>query len=116
VKLNRKCKVYGSRILIQAQLTVSTNKSDNDIIPHLPLEFDCREVQGGNCSLNDMHLNLTLNDVILRLYDMNVAKHKLDEVQKLTEEQEWKMRQSNVDYHLSFLTYVGMATTTLIFF
>jgi len=44
------CKGYGSRILIQAQLTISTNNSDKDIIPHLPFEFDCSEVHGKNFS------------------------------------------------------------------
>jgi len=47
LKLNNLCKVYGSRILIQGQLTISTN-NDNDIIPHLPLEFECCEIQGKN--------------------------------------------------------------------
>jgi hypothetical protein len=50
LKQNNLCKGYGSRILIQAQLTVSTNNSDKDIIPHLPLGFDCCEVQENNFS------------------------------------------------------------------
>jgi len=43
LKLNNLCKGYGSRILIQAHLTISTNNT-KDIIPHLPLDFDCCEV------------------------------------------------------------------------
>jgi hypothetical protein len=50
MKISNICKGYGSRFLIQAQLTISTNNSDKDIIPHLILEFDCCEVQGKNFS------------------------------------------------------------------
>jgi hypothetical protein len=53
LKLNNMCKGYGSRLLIQAQLTMSTNYTDTDIIPHLPLKFDCCEVQGKNSILNN---------------------------------------------------------------
>ena len=65
LKLSNLCKGYGSRILIQTQLTISTNNTDKDIIPHLPLEFDCCEFQGRNFSLNYIHLNLPLNNVII---------------------------------------------------
>ena len=115
LKLNNLCKGYGSRILIQAQLTVSTNNTDKDIIPHLPLNFDCCEVQGRNFSLNNIHLNLPLTNAIHRLDDLKVANHKVEEVEKLIEEQDWKLRHSNMDYHLSFLSYVGMVTTALTF-
>ena len=113
LKLNNLCKGYGSRILIQAQLTISTKNTDKDIIPHLPLEFDCCEVQGMNFSSNKIHLNLPLTNVIHHLDDLKVAYHKVEEVEKLIEEQDWKLRLSNMDYHLSFLSYVGMVITTL---
>ena len=86
------------------------------IIPHLPLDFDCFEVQGKNCSLNNIRLNLLLNNVIRYLDDLKIANHKVEEVEGLIEEQEWKLRHANMDYHLSFLSYVGMVTTTLTFF
>jgi hypothetical protein len=46
-KLKVMCKGHGSRILIQAQLTIFTN-TDKEIIPHLSLEFDCCGAQGKN--------------------------------------------------------------------
>ena len=115
LRLNNMCKGYGSRILIQTELTISTNNSDKDIIPHLPLEFECCEVQGKNFSLNNIHLNLPLNNVVHHLDDLKVANHKVEEVERLIEEQEWKLKHSNMDYHLSFLSYVGMVTTTITF-
>ena len=41
------------------------------------------------------------------------TSHKVEEVDKLISEQEWKLKQSNFDYHLSFLSYVGMVTSSL---
>jgi len=113
IKISNLCKGYGSRILIQVQLTISTKNTDKEIIPHLPLEFDCCEVQGKNLSLNNINLNLPLTNVIHDLDDLKVASHKVEEVEKLIQEQDWKLRHSNMDYHLSFLSYVGMVTTTL---
>jgi hypothetical protein len=40
----------------------------------------------------------------------------VEEVEGLIEEHEWKFRHANMDYHLSFLSCVGMVTTTLTFF
>jgi hypothetical protein len=54
-----------------------------------------------------------LNNVIHHLDDLKVANHKVEKVEKLIEEQDWKLRHSNMDYHLSFLSYVGMVITTL---
>ena len=104
MKLNNMCKGYGYRIQIQAQLNISINNTDKGIIPHLPLEFDCCKFQGKNSSLNDIYLNLSLNNVIHHLDDLKVANHKVKEVERLIEEQDWKPRPSNMDYHLSFLS------------
>jgi len=81
LKLSNLCKGYGFRILIQTQLTISTNNTDKDIIPHLTLEFDCCKFQGRNFSLNYIHLNLPLNNVIHHLDDLKVANHKGEEVE-----------------------------------
>jgi hypothetical protein len=80
LKQSNPCKCYGSRILIQTQLAISTNNTDKGIILHLPLEFYCFEFQGRNFSLNDIHLKLPLNNVIHHLDDLKVAKHKVEEV------------------------------------
>ena len=57
-----------------------------------------------------------MTNVIRHLDDLKVANHKVEEVEKLIEEQDWKLKHSKMDYHLSFLSYVGMVTTTLTFF
>ena len=78
----------------------------------MPLEFDYCEVQGKNFSSKNIHLDLPLNKVIHHLDDLKVA-NKVEEVDRLIAEQDWKLRPSNMDYHLSFLSYMGMVTMTL---
>ncbi|PNF33117.1 hypothetical protein B7P43_G15216 [Cryptotermes secundus] len=48
-KLNNLCKAYGTKVLIQAQMTVETNSTERDIIPHLFLDADCCQTEGKNC-------------------------------------------------------------------
>jgi hypothetical protein len=54
-----------------------------------------------------------LKNAIHQLDDLKVANHKVEEVERLISEQDWKLRHSNMDYHLFFLSYVGMITTSL---
>jgi hypothetical protein len=80
------------------------------------LEFDICEVQGKNFSLNDIHLDLPLNNVICHLDDLKVANHKVEELEGLIADQDWKLSHPNMDYHLSFLSYMVIVTTTLGYF
>ena len=70
--------------------------------------------KGKTTKLNEIHLELPLKSIVKRLEDLRLASHKVEEVDRLISEQEWKIKQSNFDYHLSFLSYVGMVTTSLV--
>ena len=63
-----------------------------------------------------MFPSLPVHYIIHHLDYFKVANEKVEDVERLTEEQDWKLRHSNMDYYLSFLSYVGMVPTTLIFF
>jgi hypothetical protein len=54
-----------------------------------------------------------LRNIVNRLEDLRLASHKV-EADKLISEQEWKIRQYKFYDHLSFLSYVGMVTTSLV--
>jgi len=41
LQLNPMCKAYGSRILIQSHTTIVSNRTSEDIIPPMSLEYDC---------------------------------------------------------------------------
>ena len=60
-----------------------------------------------------IHLDLPLNSVIRHFDDLQLANHKVEEVERLIAEQDWKLRHSNMDYNLSLLSSVGMVSTAL---
>jgi hypothetical protein len=49
-----------------------------------------------------------------RLDDLRLASHKVEEVDRLISEQEWKIKHSASDYHVSFLSYIGMFTIGIV--
>ena len=112
--LHSTCKAYGSRVLIQAQTVKTSNNTEKDIIPTLSLENDCCISDGQAAKLNNLRLDLPMKSIVNRLEDLRLASHKVEEVDRLISEQEWKIKQSKFDYHLSFLSYVGMITTSLV--
>jgi hypothetical protein len=107
------CKAYGSRILIQAHSILVTNRTNKDVIPPLSLEYDCCGSVDQTYKLNELHINVPLRSASNSLDDLRMASHKVDEVENLILEQDWKMQHSTVDNHLSFLSYVGVVTTSL---
>ena len=113
LQLNLLCKAYGSRILIQSHATIISNRTSKDIIPPMSLEYDCCGSVDKNFELNELRLHIPLRRFAGCLDDLKIASHKVEEVEKLIFEQEWKIKHSTLDSHLSFLLYVGMATTGL---
>ena len=113
LQLNPMCKAYGNRILIQSHSTLVTNRTSKDVIPPISLEYDCCGSEDKTFKLNELHLHLPLRSVTSSLDDLRIASHKVEEVENLISEQDWKIKHSTIDSHLSFLSYVGMVTTSL---
>jgi hypothetical protein len=93
---------------------MTLNNTEKDVIPPLSLEYDCCTSEGKPAKLKDFRMELPLKNILNRLEDLRLASHKVDEVDKLISEQERKIKQSNFDFHLSFLSYVGMVTTSAV--
>jgi hypothetical protein len=94
-------------------MIATTNNTDKDIIPPITLDFDCSVLEDKRIKLNNLRLDLTLKNVVNHLDDLRTSSHKIEEVERLINEQEWKMKHDNIDYHLSFLSYLGMVTASL---
>jgi len=107
------CKAYGNRILIQSHSTLVSNRTSKDVIPPLSLEYDCCSGVDNTFKLNELHLHIPLRSVTNSLDDLRIARHKVDDVQNLILEQDWKIKHSTLDSHLSFLSYVGSVRTRL---
>ena len=100
IQLHTICKVYGNRIFTQSHSKLVSNRTSKDVIPHLPLMYDCCDGIDKNFKLNDLHLHIPLRCVTNSLYDLRIASHKLDDVENLILEQDWKIKHSTVDSHL----------------
>jgi len=113
LQLHPMCKAYGNMILIQSHTTIVSNRTKTDIIPPMSLEYDCYGGIDNNFKLNELRMRIPLRSVASSLDDLKIASHKLEDVEKSILEQEWKIKHSTVDSHLSLFSYVGMATTGL---
>ena len=111
LQLNPLCKAYGSRIFIQSHATIVSSRTSTDIIPPMSLEYDCCGSIDKNFKLNELHLHVPLRNIAGSIDDLKVISHKVEDVEKIIFEQEWKIKHFMLDLHLSFLSYVGMATT-----
>jgi hypothetical protein len=114
LKLHSMCKGYGSKVLIQAQVNITSNNTGKNIIPPLSLDYDCCLSGDGNNKLNKIHLDPPIKSVVNHLDDLRLASYRVEEVEKLISEKELNLKHSSINYHLSFLSYVGMITTCLI--
>jgi len=90
------------------------NNTEKDVIPPLSLEYDCCTSEEKPAKLKDFHLELPLKNIVNRLEDLRLASHTVEEVDTLISEQERKIKQPNFAFHLSFLLYVGMVTTSFV--
>jgi len=101
LQLNPMCKVYGKMILIQSHATIVSNRTNKDI-PPMSLEYDCCSIDK-NFKLNELRLHTPLRSVAGSLDDFRIASHKVEDVEKLILEQEWKVKHSTLVLHLFFV-------------
>jgi len=104
IQLNPMCKANGNRILIQSHATIVSSRTSKDIIPPMSLEYDCCGSTDKNFKLNELRLHVPLRSVAGSLGDLRTASYKAEDVEKLILEQEWKVKHSTLDLHLSFLS------------
>ena len=54
--------------------------------------------EGKPAKLKAFHLELPLKNIVNRSEDLRLVSHKVEEVDKVISEQEWKIKQSNFDF------------------
>jgi hypothetical protein len=97
LQLNSMCKAYGNRIFIQSYSALVSNHTSKDVIPPLSLEYACCGGINNTFKLNELHLHIPLRSVTSSLNDLRIASHKVEEVENLILEQDWKMKHSTID-------------------
>jgi len=90
LQLNTMCKAYGNRIFIHSHTTSFSKRTSKYVIPHLPLVYDCCGGIDNRFKLNDLQLHILLRSVINSLDDLRIASHKVEDVENLILEQDWK--------------------------
>ena len=102
LQLHPMCKAYGNMMLIQSQATIVSNRTNKDIIPPMSLEYDCCGGIDKNFKLNEQRLHIPLRSVTSSLDDLKIACYKVEYVEKLILERDWKIKHSTIDSHISF--------------
>jgi hypothetical protein len=102
------CRGYSGKVMIQAHVTVSTNFTNRDVIPPLDLMYDCCEDEKVRLNIQELQLTSHIKNVISNVDDLQYASHKVEEVEKLINDQKWKQSHSTRLLHLSALTVIGM--------
>ena len=110
----KRCKGYGLNVMIQSQTVLRNNVTNKDIIPPLDLKYDCCLESGINTKLSALQLDLPLKNVVTKMEDLKYASHKVEEVEKLIVDQEWKQKHSEKYTKLSFMAYAVLVMLFLI--
>jgi hypothetical protein len=102
------CTSYGDRVMIRSITSHLVNDTQKDIIPALHLPFDCCETSASQIHLDELQLETPLKNILTHNEELRLASYKIY-VQKLIEEQEWKLKHSNKTYQVSVLSATGAA-------
>jgi hypothetical protein len=90
--LHNACNAYGEKVLIQAQTNMKSDNTKKDIVPPLSLVYDRCRLEISPHKLSEIHLELHTKNILNRMEDLQLASHKIKEVDRLIAEQKWKMR------------------------
>jgi hypothetical protein len=108
------CTGYSDKIMIRSVTSHYVNQTRKDIIPALYLPFDFCESEGTKIHLDELQLETPLKNILTHNDELQLASYKVNDVQKLIEEQEWKLKHERSAHQLSVLSSIGAAALTLL--
>ena len=82
--------VKGNTVIIRSHSVHSVNNTDKDINKPVNLTHDCCEMTFDALSLGKLQLETPVKSIATHDGELHLANHKVENVQKLVEEQEWK--------------------------
>jgi hypothetical protein len=85
--LRQDCKGLGSKSILYPLSLHETNLTKDDILPLIEVDIDCCLTLPEQEKIKDVHLNLPLSNIMSSINDLNTASLRIDEVNKLIEEQ-----------------------------
>jgi hypothetical protein len=85
------CIGYGNNVMIKPFIVHSVNNTGKDTNHPLSLPLDCCQVTIDTLPLGDIKLEIP-KGISTHDGDLHLAKHKVDTVKKIVDEQEWKAK------------------------
>jgi hypothetical protein len=106
--INTSCKGYSKSSLLQTHSVVTVNNSiqAKDLMSEVKLEYECCEELSIKLNISSIHLNANFKHMVSHLDDLNIASHKISEVEHMILEQEWKRLHETSQSSYSVLVYV----------
>jgi hypothetical protein len=86
------CTGYGDKIMIRCITAHYLNYTRNDIIPPRELQFDCCDSGVNKINLDELQLESPIKNVLMHNDELEITSY--NDIQKLLEEQDWKLRHS----------------------
>ena len=84
------CTGYGNTVIIRSLSVHSVNNTDKDINKPVNLTHDCCEMTVDALPLDELQLEIPVKSIPTHDGELHLANHRVENVQKLVEEQEWK--------------------------
>jgi hypothetical protein len=90
--ININCRGYSKSAVLQTHSVVSINSSvqAKDLMSIVNFEYECFEELGMKFNLSSIHLTTNSTHIVSHLDALNIASHKISEVECIIVEQEWK--------------------------
>jgi hypothetical protein len=85
--LRQDCKGLGSKSILYPHSHHETNRTKDDILPLVDVNIDCCLTLPEQEKIKDIPLNLPLSNIMSSINELNTASLRIDEVNKLIEEQ-----------------------------
>ena len=89
LSLKSNCKAFSSTVTLYALSKITTNLS-NDFLPTIPIDYDCCFELNRKTDMHSIDLKIPLMNILTSNDELRLASLRVDEVNKLIEEQEKK--------------------------
>jgi hypothetical protein len=106
--INSSCRGYSKSVVLHPHSATTVNSSiqSKDLTSEVNLEYECCEELSTKINLSSIHLNTNFKHIVSHLDDLNIASHKISEIERSIEEQEWERLHIIPNHSYSVLVYI----------
>jgi hypothetical protein len=108
------CTLNGNKVMIRSLTVYSVNNTGKNINQQLNLTHDCCKMTFDALPLGEIQLEIPIKSISTHDGDLHLANHKVENVQKLADEQEWKVTHS-AEKKMSLISMIGTMVLVVFF-